>query len=100
MEWTVSSPEGGIAITPVAEKNSSGINTTDVDFLFADTDLTLILNCKMYPLQMFHWKINLNSGISIPITYTNIINYYYELHHQVLMLNFSLLHWVNHKCSK
>jgi hypothetical protein len=35
------------------EKNSSDINTTDVDFLFADTDLTLILNCKMYPLQMF-----------------------------------------------
>ena len=35
------------------EKNSSDINTTDVDFLFADTDLTLILNCKIYPLQMF-----------------------------------------------
>jgi hypothetical protein len=35
------------------EKNSSNINTTDVDFLFADTDMTLILNCKMYPLQMF-----------------------------------------------
>jgi hypothetical protein len=35
------------------EKNSSDINTTDVDFLFADTDLTLILNCKINPLQMF-----------------------------------------------
>jgi len=35
------------------EKHSSDINTTDVDFLFADTDLTLILNCKIYPLQMF-----------------------------------------------
>jgi hypothetical protein len=35
------------------EKNSSDINTTDVDFLFADTDLTLIFNCKIYPLQMF-----------------------------------------------
>ena len=37
----------------VIKKNSSDINTTDVDFLFADTDLTLILNCKIYPLQMF-----------------------------------------------
>jgi hypothetical protein len=57
----------------------------------------------MNPLFVHHvyvgavdWKINLNQGISIPITYTNKINYYYELHHQVLMLNFSLLHWVNH----
>jgi hypothetical protein len=50
---TVPSNTENISNVGSNEKKSSDINTTDVDFLFADTDFTLILNCKMYPQQMF-----------------------------------------------